>query len=155
MTVAIYTRSSVAYFDSQSSSECVPYAGDSLEQLCAGGSFQTNFSSTYNVESTNAFNFTFEDQVMATGDLATDVIQVGNVVVNNMRFGVAKNNRYATGGIGLGYGLNYLTATVSPHLSFLEQLQAAGAINSKLYSLLLNSSGRSCIHNTGTVLPIC
>lgn len=112
--------------------------------MCAGGAFQSNFSETYQVEVVNGFNWTLGNEVIATGDLATDIVQIGDIQIANMHFGVAKRNIAEAGGIGLGYGLNDGAAIDSPSRSFLQQLQAAGAIESRLYSLLLNSSSKFC-----------
>lgn len=144
MAVNIWTYGSSTYFDALNSSVCqMDEALDGHgDRLCAGGSFQTNFSKTYQVEAAGGFNLTEGNDVIAAGDLATDVIQIGKVELANMRFGVAYDNLDPAGNIGLGYGLNDGTATDSPYRSFLEELQAAGAIKSKLYSLFLNTSGR-------------
>ncbi|KAK1065773.1 hypothetical protein LTR74_007654 [Friedmanniomyces endolithicus] len=151
MTVNIFTASSATYFDAQNSTECQGYPPiDGLgDLLCAGGSFQANFSATYQVQVVNGFNLTYYYySALATGDLATDIIQVGDVQLANMRFGVVYYNAVSTGVIGLGYGVDYETATVSPYGSFLEELQAAGVIQSKLYGLWLGSNNAS----TGSIV---
>ncbi|KAK0312179.1 hypothetical protein LTR01_003093 [Friedmanniomyces endolithicus] len=151
MTVNIFTASSATYFDAQNSTECQGYSPiDGLgDLLCAGGSFQANFSATYQLQVVNGFNLTYYYySALATGDLATDIIQVGDVQLTNMRFGVVYLNAVSTGVIGLGYGVDYETATVSPYGSFLEEMQAAGVIQSKLYGLWLGSNNAS----TGSIV---
>ncbi|KAK0353580.1 hypothetical protein LTR91_018727 [Friedmanniomyces endolithicus] len=151
MTVNIFTATSATYFDAQNSTECQGYPPiDGLgDLLCAGGSFQANFSATYQVQVVDGFNLTYYYySALATGDLATDIIQVGDVQLANMRFGVVYYNAVSTGVIGLGYGVDYETATVSPYGSFLEELQAAGVIQSKLYGLWLGSNNAS----TGSIV---
>ncbi|KAK0251623.1 hypothetical protein LTR91_002456 [Friedmanniomyces endolithicus] len=151
MTVNMFTASSATYFDAQNSTECQGYSPiDGLgDLLCAGGSFQANFSATYQLQVVNGFNLTYYYySALATGDLATDIIQVGDVQLTNMRFGVVYLNAVSTGVIGLGYGVDYETATVSPYGSFLEEMQAAGVIQSKLYGLWLGSNNAS----TGSIV---
>jgi len=139
MTVDIFTLRRITYFDAQDSSECQSYNDISTfdDRQCV----QTNFSATYQVEVADGFNFTTGSQIVATGDLATDIIQIGDIQIANARFGVARDNIFEAGSIGLGYGLNDGIAAHSPYRSFLEELEAAGAINSKLYSLSLNNPG--------------
>lgn len=148
VTVYLDTIASFTYFDALDSKQCQNPYGAQQTRLCAGGSFQTNFSSTYHSEVSGGFNCTEDGTVIAAGDLATDIVQLDDVQISNVRFGIAENSIAESGSLGLGYGLNYLTQTDSPYRSILAQLQDANIIQSKLYSLFLNESGAS----TGNII---
>lgn len=139
MTVILDTGSSDLYLDARDATACEGTG----ENSCRGGTFASGSSSTYTVTIANGFSTAFGDGSTATGDYATDVVQIGDVAVDNVQFGVATNvnstTGFAVGLMGIGYSLN--EAASSPYPNMPEVLVNSGAINSRLYSVFLNDLG--------------
>lgn len=147
-TVILDTGSSDLYFDARSASACTEPRTDS--NSCRGGTFDSSSSSTYKTTITGGFNTSFGDGSTATGDFGTDVVQIGDVSLQNVQFGVARDvdstTGFAIGLMGLGYSFNEASENIYPNMP--EVLVDAGAINSRLYSVFLNDVGDA----TGTIL---
>lgn len=75
---------------------------------------------------------------------------IGNVLINNVQFGVAEEvnstTGFAIGLMGLGYSENEATQHQYPNMP--EVLKDTGVINSRLYSIYLNDVGET----SGTIL---
>lgn len=147
LTVILDTGSSDLYVDASTSDACMDTAAFNT---CRGGSFNPKASSTYHVVVPDGFNTSFGDGSTATGDFATDTVQIGDVALKNTQFGVATEVNSTTGFavslMGLGYSAN--EAATSPYPNMPEILQQSGAINSRLYSVFLNELGDA----SGTIL---
>ncbi|KAF4552421.1 Eukaryotic aspartyl protease-like protein 2 [Elsinoe fawcettii] len=147
LTVILDTGSSDLYVDASASAACKDTASP---YTCRGGSFNPSASQSYNVAIPGGFNTSFGDGSTAAGDFATDVIGIGNVQVSGVQFGVAtaiaSTTGFAVSLMGLGYSLNEASSQGYPNMP--EVLQQAGVINSRLYSVFLNSFGDA----TGTVI---
>ncbi|GAB7357763.1 hypothetical protein MBLNU459_g0413t1 [Dothideomycetes sp. NU459] len=145
-TVILDTGSSDTYLDARNASACEssgPYS-------CRGGTFDSGSSSTFQVTIPDGFSTAFGDGSTANGDFGTDVVQLGDVAVKNVQFGVATDvnstTGFAVGLMGVGYSLNEASSTQYPNMP--EVLRDAGAINSRLYSVFLNDLGDA----SGTIL---
>ncbi|KAK5111545.1 hypothetical protein LTR62_004841 [Meristemomyces frigidus] len=146
--VILDTGSSDLYFDASTAQACEstgPYS-------CRGGTFEPKNSSTYFiVDPAPAFNTSFGDGSTAMGPFSEDVVGIGNVLIQNVQFGVAEKvnstTGYAIGLMGLGYSEN---EAVQQHFypNMPEVLRDTGVINSRLYSVYLNDVGAY----TGTIL---
>lgn len=147
-TVILDTGSSDLYLDSRSSTACTESRADL--NSCRGGTYDTGASSTYKTTIEGGFNTSFGDGSTATGDFGTDVVQIGDVTLQNVQLGVARDvestTGYAIGLMGVGYSFNEASERVYPNMP--EVLKDAGAINSRLYSVFLNDFGAA----TGTIL---
>ena len=147
LTVILDTGSSDLYVDASSSQAC---EDTSAPNTCRGGSFNPKASSSYKVVVPNGFNTSFGDGSTATGDFATDTVEIGDVALKNTQFGVASNVDSTTGFavslMGLGYSANEAANDVYPNMP--EILHQSGAINSRLYSVFLNDLGDA----SGTIL---
>jgi len=138
MVVILDTGSSDLYFDAASAPACQatgPYS-------CRGGEFAPGDSSTYKiVQPEPAFNTSFGDGSTASGPFSSDTVCVGDVCVENVQFGVATSvdstTGYAISLMGLGYSENEATRHEYPNVP--EVLKSAGVIESRLYSIFLNS----------------
>ncbi|TKA71716.1 hypothetical protein B0A55_10833 [Friedmanniomyces simplex] len=140
--VILDTGSSDLYFDASTAPACDttgPYS-------CRGGTFNPKNSNTYNVvDPAPAFNTSFGDGSTAMGPFAEDMIGIGDVVLSNVQFGVAlevnSTTGYAIGLMGVGYSENEATQHQYPNMP--EVLRDSGVINSRLYSVYLNSIGET------------
>lgn len=138
-TVILDTGSSDTYLDARDATACETTG----EYSCRGGTFNSGSSSTYKVTIPNGFSTSFGDGSTATGDFATDVVQIGDVAIDNVQFGLASNvnstTGFAVGLMGIGYSLNEASSTQYANMP--EVLRDSGAINSRLYSVFLNDLG--------------
>jgi len=138
-TVILDTGSSDTYLDARDAPSCESSGPFS----CRGGTFDPSASSSYHVTIPDGFMTAFGDGSSASGDFATDVIQIGDVAISNVQFGLASNvnstTGYAVGLMGLGYSLN--EASDVQYANMPEVLRDAGVINSRLYSIFLNDIG--------------
>lgn len=139
-TVILDTGSSDTYLDASSAASCEssgPYS-------CRGGRFDSKNSSTYKVTVPDGFSTVFGDGSSASGDFATDVVQIGDVAISNVQFGVASNvnstTGFAVGLMGIGYSQN--EASEIQYANMPEVLRDSGVINSRLYSIYLNDLGK-------------
>ena len=145
--VILDTGSSDLYFDASTAEACEstgPYS-------CNGGEFTPKNSNTYTIiEQAPAFNASYGDGSTAVGPFAADTIGIGDVLIENVQFGVAEEVNSTTGyAIGL-MGIGYSAIEASRHLysNMPEVLKKAGVINSRLYSIFLNSVDQT----SGTIL---
>lgn len=140
LTVILDTGSSDLYVDASTSAAC---EDTSSPYTCRGSSFNPSSSSSYTVVDKGGFNTSFGDGSTATGDFATDVVGVGDVILSDVQLGVAtyvnSTTGYAVNLMGIGYAAN--EASTKPYPNMPEVLQQAGAINSRLYSVFLNQEG--------------
>jgi hypothetical protein len=132
------TGSSNLYFDASSAPACQTNGAYS----CKGGTFTPGKSSTYKlVEPAPAFETEFGDGSTASGPYASDTVCLSDVCLSNVEFGVAEQVKsttgYALGVLGLGYSVGEVTRHVYPNMP--EVLVDAGEIDSRLYSVYLNS----------------
>jgi len=149
--VILDTGSSDLYFDASTAQACEgsgPYS-------CRGGTFNPRNSNTYNVvDPAPAFNTSFGDGSTAVGPFAEDVVGIGEVLVDNVQFGVAEEvnstTGYAIGLMGLGYSENEATEHQYPNMP--EVLRDSGVINSRLYSIFLNDEGEHHVLSCATSL---
>ncbi|KAL1304996.1 hypothetical protein AAFC00_003900 [Neodothiora populina] len=145
-TVILDTGSSDTYLDASSAAPCQTTGVYS----CRGGSFDSSTSSTYRVTIPDGFETAFGDGSSASGDFATDVVQLGDVQISNVQFGLAtkvnSTTGFAVGLMGIGYSLN--EASQVQYANMPEVLRDAGVINSRLYSVFLNDIGDA----SGTIL---
>lgn len=148
LTVILDTGSSDLYFDASSAPDC---KNEDLYNSCRGGYFNSGASKSYKVTIQDGFNTSFGDGSTATGDFATDTVGLGDLLIENVQFGVAtevdSTTGYAVSLMGLGYSANEAATTPYPNMP--EVLTQAGAINSRLYSVFLNELGKSA--NIGTL----
>ncbi|KAK0354838.1 hypothetical protein LTR59_001549 [Friedmanniomyces endolithicus] len=140
--VILDTGSSDLYFDATTAQACMGTGPNS----CRGGTFNPKNSNSYNVvDQSPAFNTTFGDGSTASGPFSTDMIGIGDVVLSNVQFGVAEEvnstSGYAVGLMGLGYSEN--EASQHQYSNMPEVLRDAQVINSRLYSIFLNSVGET------------
>ena len=88
-----------------------------------------------------AFDTKFGDGSTASGPFASDVVCLSDICITNVQFGVAQEVKattgYALGLLGIGYSLNEATRHNYPNMP--EVLVDAGEIESRLYSVYLNT----------------
>jgi hypothetical protein len=145
--VILDTGSSDLYFDASNAPACETNGAYS----CKGGTFTPGKSSSYQiVEPAPAFDTRFGDGSTASGPFAADTVCLADICVTNVQFGVAQEVKsttgFAVGLLGLGYSLNEATRHIYPNLP--EVLVDAGEIDSRLYSVYLNSIEA----NSGSIL---
>ncbi|KAF1355527.1 aspartic peptidase domain-containing protein [Delphinella strobiligena] len=145
-TVILDTGSSDTYLDARDASACESTGVYS----CRGGTFDSGSSSTYKVTIQDGFETAFGDGSSASGNFGTDVVQIGDVAISNVQFGLASDvnstTGFAVGLMGIGYSLN--EASETQYANMPEVLVDAGVINSRLYSVFLNDIGDA----SGTIL---
>ncbi|CAD0110038.1 unnamed protein product, partial [Aureobasidium uvarum] len=141
-TVLVDTGSSNTFFFASNTSFCQTHN-------CAGGTFNSSRSSTFEMTNPRAFQTDFMmGSTWFRGDYFRDAVQINDLVATNFPFGLA-NELYetfepSTGLLGLGYSSNMPNFTI-PHIkkkfppTFVEGLVQAGAISSRLYSIYLNT----------------
>lgn len=111
---------------------------------CRGGTYDSSKSNTYKeVSAAPAFNTSFGDGSTAVGPYGSDVVGIGDVLVNPVQFGVANEvnstTGYSIGLLGLGYSANEAVPSLDEtYQNMPEVLKDAGVINSRLYSIYLN-----------------
>ncbi|KAI5257190.1 acid protease [Aureobasidium subglaciale] len=125
---------------------------------CLGGTYNASASSTFEMITSSALDANYGETGTDSGfvaDLATDVIQVGDVVVSGAHFGIAGqaegnflgDGSYA-GIMGLGYSAMEAVKKGQPYYpTFVESLVGAGAIASRVFSLYLNE-----VNSYGSIL---
>ncbi|KAK4502549.1 hypothetical protein PRZ48_005974 [Zasmidium cellare] len=141
-TVILDTGSSDLYFDASGAQTC--QLPEDNPNSCRGGTYDSSKSNTYKeVSAAPAFNTSFGDGSTAVGPYGSDVVGVGDVLVQPVQFGVANEvnstTGYSIGLLGLGYSANEaVTSIEKAYQNLPEVLKDAGVINSRLYSIYLN-----------------
>lgn len=105
------------------------------------GTYKPENSHTYVPVETSSFAVSYEDKTGASGNIATDTINVSGVSIEGIQFGVAYSSTSALGVIGLGYAAGeqgVWEAGAAPYPTFSEQLVNHGLVNLNAYSLYLN-----------------
>lgn len=105
------------------------------------GTYTPENSHTYVPVENSSFAVSFEDKTEASGNIATDIINVSGVSIEGIQFGVAYSSTSALGVIGLGYAAGeqgVREAGAAPYPTFSEQLVNHGLVNLNAYSLYLN-----------------
>lgn len=138
--VILDTGSSDLYFDATDAASC---KSTTDEHSCRGGTFTPSSSSTYKeVEKSPSFNASFGDGSAAIGPYGTDNVQIGDVLLEGLQFGVAEITNstagYALGLIGIGYDQGEATSTAYVNLP--DALIDSGVTNSRLFSLYLGDA---------------
>ncbi|KEQ71062.1 acid protease [Aureobasidium namibiae CBS 147.97] len=112
---------------------------------CDGVTFDLSKSSTYEMIKRGRFQQLFMGtKTWFTGDYVRDVVQMNDLVISKLPFGLARQFGIIwtphTGVMGLGYS-RHMSIDHDKKLppSFLEGLVQAGAISSRLYSIYLNT----------------
>ena len=116
----------------------------------ASGTYSANDSSTYQYMN-SVFNITYVDGTGATGDYASDVVEIGGTTLKDQTFGIGYTSSAQQGILGLGYPLDEALASYTDGQTYPnvpQQLVDNGVINSQAYSLWLNDLQSS----TGTIL---
>lgn len=140
------TGSTDVWVNSASSSFC------QTQGNCAD-SFDNTKSSTYQVAEANEFNVTYGDGSGAAGDLFTDVLDVGGVLITNQTMGLASTSDIAYGLMGVGMVGTEGSCSTEEGPTFcypnvLDSMVSQGKINSHAFSLYLNDIDQS----TGSIL---
>lgn len=146
-----------------------------LLHTCAGGSFNPNTSSTYQLEQAGEFEIQYGDGTEAEGDYFTDNLSIGGGTVKNLTMAVASvTDGQFFGIMGIGYRANEATTsndidytggsseddpssgvdgdhvdgTSSTTPTLLDQMVSSGMIKAQAYSLWLDDLASS----TGSIL---
>ncbi|KAK6008670.1 hypothetical protein QM012_000573 [Aureobasidium pullulans] len=149
LTVGTPGQLQTVFIDTGSSNTVVFSSNASFNDTpgSVGGTFDSTQSSTFEMIRAGALNLYFG---LATtwfnGDYVKDVIQINDLVIKRIPFGLAYRLRASftpyTGILGLGYSgkMSYKKKhqEASPP-NFVEGLVQAGAISSRLYSIYLNT----------------
>ncbi|KAG9965541.1 acid protease, partial [Aureobasidium melanogenum] len=116
---------------------------------CAGGTFDSSKSSTFETTKPEALRQYYMDGTYLNGDYFKDVVQMNDLQITNFSMGLGNKFNMTfqpyTGTLGLGYSShmahvwrkNQPKVTLPP--SFVEALVQAGAISSRFYSIYLNT----------------
>ena len=102
---------------------------------CTDGVYDANSSKTYQYISSDFSEYS-GDTFILSGDWAKDTVNVGNVNVTDMRFGIAYNTSLSPGVLGLGYGA--LETTNRPYQNVLGKLNSESFIDIHAFSLWTN-----------------
>ncbi|EXJ91285.1 hypothetical protein A1O1_04395 [Capronia coronata CBS 617.96] len=144
ITVGTPAQRLAVTLDTGSSDLWVPAASAPLCRKggCDAGTFDPSASSTYNVIDEGGFNITYAAPGDSdAGDWATDTITVGGSdPIRDQQIGVALSLFDSHGVMGVGFDTNEAN-NPSPdgvYPSVMDNLQSAGIINRKAYSLYLN-----------------
>ncbi|KAF2672112.1 acid protease [Microthyrium microscopicum] len=147
--------------DTGSSDIWLPWAKSSQcsnrNTRCSGsGSFDETLSSSYQLLQASTFLISYVDGTKIRGDYIRDNLAVGSSSVINMTMGLAKtaseqdNVSPFQGIIGVGFetGEAVYAQTGQVYPNIISQFKASGAINTRAYSLWLNSKE----NGKGTIL---
>ena len=141
------TGSSDLWLNTNSSQLCSektgnrPSPGFATLSVCSdSGTYTANSSSSYKYLNSD-FNITYADGTGAAGDYVTDNLQIGNLTIENLQFGVGYQSTSTECVLGLGYGINEAAVTFA-HDEAYNNLPAAmsntGVIGATAFSLWLN-----------------
>ncbi|KAI5303456.1 replication factor C subunit 4 [Ascosphaera pollenicola] len=118
-------------------------------QICKSKGSPCESSGTYNKTKSSTwkrvnsdFNITYVDGSGASGDYGTDVFKFGDLKLDKLQFGVGLNSTSENCVFGIGYPANevYLQkAGTKPYANLPQALVDEGLINSRAYSLYLDS----------------
>ena len=109
-----------------------------------------NKSSTYKYLNSD-FNISYADQSGAAGDYATDVLQFGAAMIQNLQFGIGYESSSAQSVLGIGYPdheAQVILGTGSQYQNLPSIMVQNKLIQSEAYSLWLNDLDA----NTGSIL---
>lgn len=113
---------------------------------CTTDLYDPSVSTTYRkapARTPGSSNFTLDVNSTSAGTWASEVVDVGDVDITSVPFGLvghASPAESVTGVLGVGYRFE----DEGSYPDFLNVLVQAGAIASRLYSLFLESDGKSC-----------
>jgi Eukaryotic aspartyl protease len=129
----IDTGSSDIWANSATSSLCLQ------DQCTESGTFNANGSSSYTYVNSE-FQIQYADGSYATGDYATDTLNIGGTAIKNVPFGIGYESTSPEGVMGIGYMTNEaaVSTTGSSYFNLPSIMKQAGIIESMSYSLWLN-----------------
>ena len=140
------TGSSDLWANAKSSRLCSHKGG----ACSASGTYNANSSSTYKFVSNN-FNVSYEDGSGASGDYATDTLNIGGKTLKASQFGIGYESTSAEGILGIGYMADEAQVNSANQKGYSNLPQAMvddGLIKSNAYSLWLDDLQAS----TGSIL---
>lgn len=140
----IDTGSSDLWVNAPNSTLCEEYKSE----CDTSGVYTASDSSTYAYVNSD-FNITYEDGSGAVGIYATDNLELGDITLENIQFGIGYTSTSAEGILGIGYALNEAEITYGKtYANVPKALVNQGYINTNAYSLWLNDLDSS----TGSIL---
>ena len=138
LIVSLDTGVADTWINSATSAECTSASGCSR----LGGGFNAQGSASAG----QAFQYTYRDGTQASGDYFRDTLTIGGQSLQNFEFAVGTSSKAAIGKFGLSYPASQagVTAGASQYPTIYDILVTKGLINSKSFSLWLDSatSGR-------------
>lgn len=145
LRLAIDTGSSDIWANSANSQLCTQYASS----CASSGTYNSNASSTYSYAN-SAFSIKYADGSYATGDYATDTLNIGGTTVNGVTFGIGYSSSSTQGILGVGYPSDEasVSTTGQTYPNLPQVLVSRKLINTPAYSLWLNDLDA----NTGSIL---
>ncbi|RMZ88014.1 hypothetical protein DV736_g4756, partial [Chaetothyriales sp. CBS 134916] len=139
------TGSSDIWFPAQSASICTESGG------CPVGTYNQEGSSSYSDPNLPAFEIQYVDGTEIEGDYISDVLRIGSTTLTNMTMAQAtKLNAQGIGIMGVGFtsGESAAESQGFTYPNVIDVLKSEGFINTKAYSLWLDSLDS----NVGSIL---
>lgn len=138
LIVSLDTGVADTWINSATSAECTSATGCSR----LGGSFNAQGSTSAG----QAFQYTYRDGTQASGDYVRDTLTIGGQSLQSFEFAVGTSSKATIGKFGLSYPASQagVPGGASPYPTIYDILVTKGLINSKSFSLWLDSatSGR-------------
>ncbi|KAF3922336.1 Candidapepsin-4 [Arthrobotrys entomopaga] len=141
LRIQVDTGSSDVWAPASTSKYC-----KSSDDPCSEGTYDPALSSSSKVVDPNGFSISYVDGTHARGDFVSEVFQIGNITVKDLRIGVGYNTDIGAGILGIGFEGNSVSEDTSS--SLLDMLVENKYINSRAYSLWLNDQDA----DTGSIL---
>ncbi|KAK6355874.1 hypothetical protein TWF718_000253 [Orbilia javanica] len=132
LRLQIDTGSSDIWIPSAKSKFC-----SSSEKPCTDGSYNPDLSTSRKLISRDSFDISYVDNTSASGDFITEVFSFGNCTLDDIQMGLGVKTDIPAGIVGIGYPENSVSEV--PYPSLVEILVSKRFINSRAYSLYLNS----------------